>query len=164
MKNDRVFVYVLKCAGGCWYVGSTNNIEARMCEHFAGTGALWTQKWPPVSVVEAIECHGGDPLPLERAKTVEYCMRYSWQHVRCVGHVRVDASQPARFGQDGCKRRARNVRPPTVASRIEDGLLCRFINTPEEQGVSLGEAESGDNGEMATTITVMDPRRVSAPG
>ena len=67
-KGDRGYVYVLKLQGSHWYVGSTTNVEARSCEHFAGQGALWTQKHPPLSVVETLECPGGDPLPLEKAK------------------------------------------------------------------------------------------------
>ena len=73
MKNDRAYVYVLRLQGSPanWYIGSTTNIEARICEHWAGQGAQWTQKHPPIGVAEVIECLTGDPLPLERAKTAE---------------------------------------------------------------------------------------------
>ncbi len=81
MKNERGFVYVLKLQGGNWYVGSTNNVESRMCEHFNGNGSLWTQRWPPCSVTEVIECPTGDPLPLERSKTAQLAMQFGWQKV-----------------------------------------------------------------------------------
>ena len=76
MKNEHGYVYVLKLHGANWYVGSTNNIEARICEHWAGQGAQWTQKHTPLGVKEVIEFLAGDPLPLERAKTAEMAMKY----------------------------------------------------------------------------------------
>ena len=111
-KGDRGFVYVLKLQGSPanWYVGATNNVEARICEHFAGAGALWTQKHPPVSVVETLECPGGDPLPLERGKVAEYAMRYGWARVRGGGHVKVDATQPTWLDLEGTKRKNRAMR------------------------------------------------------
>ena len=111
-KGDRGFVYVLKLQGSPanWYVGATNNVEARICEHFAGQGSIWTQKHPPVSVVETLECPGGDPLPLERAKMAEYAVRYGWARVRGAGHVKLDATQPTWFDQEGPKRKNRAVK------------------------------------------------------
>ena len=110
-KGDRGYVYVLKLQGSPanWYVGSTTNVEARICEHYAGQGALWTQKHPPVSVVETLECPGGDPLPLERAKVAEYATKYGWARVRGAGHVKVEATQPTWFDPEGMKRKKRII-------------------------------------------------------
>lgn len=128
-----------------------------MCEHWAGQGTQWTQKHPPISVMEVIECPGGDPLPLERAKVAEMAMKHSWQRVRGGGHIKVEATMPAWFDQDGNKRKRTDAKAKqtVVTGGEEDGLLCRFINPPEEPD------ESGDNEGVATTITVLDPRRVS---
>ena len=116
MKNDRAFVYVLKLQGSPanWYVGSTTNIEARICEHWAGQGAQWTQKHPPIGVAEVIECLTGDPLPLERAKTAEMAMKYGWARVRGAGHVKVDTKEPPWFDQEGTKRKRKDQQQKTL--------------------------------------------------
>ena len=116
MKTDRAFVYVLKLQGSPanWYVGSTINIEARICEHWAGQGAQWTQKHPPIGVAEVIECLTGDPLPLERAKTAEMAMKYGWARVRGAGHVKVDTKEPPWFDQEGTKRKRKDQQQKTL--------------------------------------------------
>ena len=116
MKTDRAFVYVLKLQGSPanWYVGSTINIEARICEHWAGQGAQWTQKHPPIGVAEVIECLTGDPLPLERAKTAEMAMKYGWARVRGAGHVKVDTKEPPWFDQEGTKRKRKDQHQKTL--------------------------------------------------
>jgi predicted GIY-YIG superfamily endonuclease len=44
------YVYTLNLKGGAKYVGYTENINKRLSQHFSGNGALWTQKYQPVSV------------------------------------------------------------------------------------------------------------------
>ena len=149
-KGDRGYVYVLKLQGSPanWYVGATNNVEARICEHFAGTGALWTQKHPPVSVVETLECPGGDPLPLERAKLAEYSMRYGWTRVRGGGHVKVDATQPTWLDLEGTKRKYRAMRSATRDKKEETYDEPNEANPggTESIVVVLDEHQQGDEG------------------
>jgi putative endonuclease len=45
------FVYMLECADGSYYVGSTWNLERRLAEHNAGMGAEYTKRRRPVRVV-----------------------------------------------------------------------------------------------------------------
>ena len=45
------FVYMLKCAGGSFYIGSTNDVEKRFAKHKEGKGASYTRSHKPVSVV-----------------------------------------------------------------------------------------------------------------
>ena len=46
-------VYVLRLAGGKWYVGRTNkNVDERFEEHLRGDGCGWTKKYPPESLSE----------------------------------------------------------------------------------------------------------------
>lgn len=157
MKNDRTYVYVLKLHGSPpnWYVGSTNNVEARMCEHWSGQGAQWTQKHPPSSVMEVIECPGGDPLPLERAKTAQFCMIYGWGKVRGGGHIKVEATMPSWFDQEGTKRKRTDKSVSKQAMSLEqwsqEEKLCRFINPPEEP------SESGDNTCVSQAERVPSP-------
>jgi putative endonuclease len=45
------FVYVVKCADGTFYTGYTTDVERRVAEHNAGTGARYTRGRTPVEVV-----------------------------------------------------------------------------------------------------------------
>ncbi len=45
------FVYILECADGTYYTGSTNNLEKRLHEHnFSKNGAHYTKIRRPVSL------------------------------------------------------------------------------------------------------------------
>ncbi len=45
------WVYILECADGSYYTGSTNNLELRLAQHQAGEGANHTKKRLPVKLV-----------------------------------------------------------------------------------------------------------------
>ncbi len=45
------YLYILKCADGTLYTGITNDIENRIAEHNAGTGAKYTRGRGPVELV-----------------------------------------------------------------------------------------------------------------
>ena len=45
------FVYMLLCADGSFYLGSTNDIDKRFVAHLAGKGASYTRSHKPVKVV-----------------------------------------------------------------------------------------------------------------
>jgi len=47
----RGFTYILECADGSYYTGSTNSIERRLREHQTGKGANHTKKRLPVKLV-----------------------------------------------------------------------------------------------------------------
>jgi len=49
------FVYILLCADGSFYTGSTNDLERRMVEHQNGEGANHTRKRLPVELVYSEE-------------------------------------------------------------------------------------------------------------
>jgi len=44
-------MYILLCADGSYYTGSTNNLERRLAQHQAGEGANHTKKRLPVKLV-----------------------------------------------------------------------------------------------------------------
>jgi putative endonuclease len=44
-------MYILRCAGGQFYTGSTTNLKLRLAEHNAGIGANFTSKRLPVKLV-----------------------------------------------------------------------------------------------------------------
>ncbi len=45
------WMYILECADGSYYTGSTNNLELRLQQHQAGEGANHTKKRLPVKLV-----------------------------------------------------------------------------------------------------------------
>jgi putative endonuclease len=65
---DMSWVYILRCADGSFYVGSTRNLERRLAEHnSAEDGAKYTRHRQPVELVWAAECeHIGEAFALEK--------------------------------------------------------------------------------------------------
>ncbi|MFO7926324.1 MAG: GIY-YIG nuclease family protein [Halobacteriota archaeon] len=51
MASDAHYVYVVECADGSLYTGYTTDIERRLAEHNAGTGAKYTRGRTPVELV-----------------------------------------------------------------------------------------------------------------
>jgi putative endonuclease len=49
------WMYILECADGSYYVGSTNDLERRIWEHNEGIGAKYTARRRPVKLVYAAE-------------------------------------------------------------------------------------------------------------
>jgi putative endonuclease len=47
------FVYILHCADGSYYVGSTRDLEMRFAQHASGEGAAYTRRRLPVKLVFA---------------------------------------------------------------------------------------------------------------
>jgi putative endonuclease len=45
------WMYILECADGSYYVGSTKNLERRISEHQQGLGAKYTSNRLPVKLV-----------------------------------------------------------------------------------------------------------------
>ena len=45
------YTYILQCANGKYYVGSTTNLEVRLNEHQAGLGGKFTSTHLPVKLV-----------------------------------------------------------------------------------------------------------------
>ena len=50
------YVYILECADGSYYTGSTSDLERRLWEHRNGLGARHTAKRLPVKLVFCEEC------------------------------------------------------------------------------------------------------------
>lgn len=51
------FMYILRCANGAYYTGSTTNLDLRLRQHQAGEGANFTKKHLPVVLVYFEEFH-----------------------------------------------------------------------------------------------------------
>ena len=49
------WMYILECADGSYYVGSTKNLEQRLFQHQEGIGAKYTSRRLPVKLVYSEE-------------------------------------------------------------------------------------------------------------
>ncbi len=50
------YMYILECADGSYYTGSTRDLERRLWEHQNGEGAHHTAKRLPVKLIYCEEC------------------------------------------------------------------------------------------------------------
>ena len=50
-RTVSAYVYILECADGSYYVGSTRDIDARVEQHASGAGARYTRARRPVRLV-----------------------------------------------------------------------------------------------------------------
>lgn len=48
---NGVWVYILRCSDGSYYVGHTHNLKKRVAEHQAGEASEWTRRRRPVELV-----------------------------------------------------------------------------------------------------------------
>ena len=62
------FTYILRCADGSYYVGSTRNLEHRLWQHESGVeGTEYTRRRRPVTLVWAAEFeHIGEAFAFEK--------------------------------------------------------------------------------------------------
>jgi putative endonuclease len=49
------YVYVLLCADGSFYTGSTNNLAKRFAAHLVGTASKYTRSHKPIKVIYSQE-------------------------------------------------------------------------------------------------------------
>jgi predicted GIY-YIG superfamily endonuclease len=72
-------LYVLALQNGKYYVGKTDNVQERVCQHFAGIGAAWTQLHRPVRLLRTVPYTG--PLS-EDTLVKEMMLRHGVDAVR----------------------------------------------------------------------------------
>lgn len=48
-----VWVYILRCADGSFYIGQTSDLGSRIARHNVGTASAWTAARRPVALVYA---------------------------------------------------------------------------------------------------------------
>jgi putative endonuclease len=51
----EAWLYILKCADGSYYTGSTNNLRLRLAQHQAGEGCAYTRSRLPVELAYSQE-------------------------------------------------------------------------------------------------------------
>ena len=74
-----VFTYILELEQNKYYVGTTNNPDVRINNHFSSNGSVWTKKYKPLKVLEVIpDCDKFD----EDKYTLKYMEKYGINNVR----------------------------------------------------------------------------------
>ncbi len=96
------WVYILECADGSYYVGSTTDLERRVSQHQMGEGAEYTKPRRPVRVVWAAEFDRIDEA-FAFEKPVQGCSR---RKRRALIELRFD-SLPELASRSWAARRAR---------------------------------------------------------
>ena len=82
-------VYILELEDGCWYVGSSINLNVRLAQHWCGQGSGWTKKHAPTRVHEVILVREGSALEVENSATLAYIAQYGAEKVRGGSYTRV---------------------------------------------------------------------------
>jgi putative endonuclease len=72
--SDTHYVYIVKCADGTLYTGYTTDVERRVAEHNAGTGAKYTRGRRPVEVVHT-EAHDSKSDAMAREYAIKQLRR-----------------------------------------------------------------------------------------
>jgi putative endonuclease len=84
----RYFTYILRCADGTLYTGSTTDVVARERAHNEGRGAKYTAGRGPVRVVYS-EAHGSRSAAQKREAQIK-----RWTREQKAALVAGDASHP----------------------------------------------------------------------
>lgn len=85
-ENKHWWLYVLKLEQGKWYVGITSQTpEKRFKEHLGGRKTRWTNKYPPVKVIDTK--YLGE-LPYEDVKVYENKVTRMYMKKKGVNNVR----------------------------------------------------------------------------
>ena len=93
------YLYILRCADGHYYVGSTTNLEIRIAEHQAGEGGSYTATRFPVTVVYSEEFE-----TLHDAFLVERQVK-GWSRVKKEALIRGDYKALPELARSGVKSR-----------------------------------------------------------
>lgn len=83
----KMFIYVLECEHGKYYVGKTNNCTKRFAQHVRSQGAVWTRMHPPKRIVEVKEAFDGYE---EDKITKMYMAKYGIDNVRGGSYTQPD--------------------------------------------------------------------------
>lgn len=78
-KYQMVSIYILKLENDKYYIGKTNDVNARLLEHLECDGSAWTKKYKPIRVLKVIN----NASHFDEDKyTKEYMSKYGIDNVR----------------------------------------------------------------------------------
>ena len=148
------YMYILECADGSYYTGSTKDLERRLWEHQNGLGANHTAKRLPVKLVYCEECDRIDDA-FYREKQVQGWSRkkkealmasdYNQIHLLAVcrnethyANVGFDSAQPTGTGVGYVYPKVQQT------NELARSLRCRLSGV--ETGVEGNNAGTGNKG------------------
>ena len=101
------YMYILQCADGSFYTGSTNNLKRRIEEHKSGEGAKFTQEHFPVKLVY-YETFDRVDLAFKREKQVQ-----GWSRAKKFALIKGDKEQLVNLSKN------KSENEPKVAEPVE---------------------------------------------
>lgn len=72
--GDAHHVYIVQCSDGTYYTGYTTDVERRVVEHNAGTGAKYTRGRRPVELVH-VETYASQSAAMQREYAIKQLRR-----------------------------------------------------------------------------------------
>ena len=90
-RNSRGIVYILQCANGKYYVGSTIDLQRRLQEHLSDIGALFTKAHLPVKLVYTEEYDN------EHEARIREQQLHKWSHAKKEALIRGDIENLVRL-------------------------------------------------------------------
>lgn len=105
------YIYILECADGSYYTGSTTNLERRLWEHQNGQGANYTRNRLPVRLAYCDECDRLDDV-FFREKQIQ-----GWNRKKKQALITGDTNQLHRLAAYRNETHCRNVK---ISSRVID--------------------------------------------
>jgi putative endonuclease len=123
-KNTmKGWMYILECADGTYYTGSTNDLSKRLWEHDNLLGANYTRKRHPVKLVYYEEFNRIDDA-FYREKQVQ-----RWSHAKKKALIEQQIDLLHEFAE--CRNESHCRNNPSVSTSLDDGVVtdCLF-NAP----------------------------------
>jgi predicted GIY-YIG superfamily endonuclease len=103
-KKSRWFVYVVRCADGTLYTGTTTDPARRVARHNAGTGARYTRSRLPVVLVYQKRV-ASQSAALVREAAIKKLSRAEKEELIAAPRVRTATASPPRGAGRGGRRR-----------------------------------------------------------
>ena len=124
-------MYILKCANGCYYTGSTTNLEKRLEQHKNGEGANFTKKHLPVELVYAEEFARIEDA-FYREKQIQ-----GWSRKKKEALIAGNFNKLHELAE--CKNDTKSITSTTLCNRASAALSNRASTTPATMLRSVGE-------------------------
>jgi len=87
IRDAAGYLYILECADGSFYTGSTNHLRKRLVQHMNGEGALHTERHLPVKLVY-YETHDHVSQAFKREKQVQ-----GWSRAKKIALIKGDITK-----------------------------------------------------------------------
>lgn len=82
--SQNMYLYVLECSGGKYYVGIAYDVKKRLKQHFEGKGSVFTQMYAPLKLSELFYLENQNKIDaelFENYKTVNCAIDYGFNNV-----------------------------------------------------------------------------------